>query len=64
MSTVVYRVTIKRDESFFMEHSDAHDYAKVLLGSDNTSPVIDVIVVLEKGWREKSALLAKLLEAT
>lgn len=61
---IIYRVTIKRVESFFSEYDDAKYYAKVMIGHDDVSPVMDSIVVLEKGWREKSELIGKVLEAS
>lgn len=50
---MVWRVTLKREETFFTEYDDAHSYARTQLGHDNTFPIVDSVVILEKGWREK-----------
>jgi hypothetical protein len=48
---LAWRVTIGRDEAFFSEYEDAYNYAKLIC--TEYTKLVDSVVILEKGWREK-----------
>lgn len=51
---LAWRVTVGRSESYFSEHEDAWNYAK-LFCAVSPSTLIDSVVILEKGWKDTIA---------